>query len=165
MLGQILQWVQEVCLPWINTIYPAPKKHKGRWKRLLFRHVHLSLAHLRIDELFDIVACYPDSLPALYDTQRCLFFLTPAHDRLDGQEKETGEDGGCKEDDDEDDDDDDEDEDDEEEEEEEEERFRLQSVQSMKRLLVTSLTSALRKRLLHAGVGTSQVSEPEQSQP
>jgi anaphase-promoting complex subunit 2 len=73
-LSMIMTWLDIVILPFLNIIFPNESEvailQKIKLKTRLF--IYTSLAHIRINELFDIIKCFPDSKAALMNLKECL---------------------------------------------------------------------------------------------
>lgn len=90
VLDGLKSWSDRVVMPWLAQLLghgggssgaaarPGDDSDGGlgqlyeQWRTRLDFHLYETLGNVRIVELFDIVAWYPDSLPALEDLQACL---------------------------------------------------------------------------------------------
>jgi hypothetical protein len=79
MLNNILVWLRSGVSNWLRVVLVpsdlssgSPSATMHQWLARLRFFLFQSLASLRIQELFDLIKEYPDSLPAISDLKACL---------------------------------------------------------------------------------------------
>ncbi|XP_068695380.1 anaphase-promoting complex subunit 2-like isoform X3 [Montipora foliosa] len=80
-LVSLIHWIDTELCGWLCLIFNTGENASHRtstdmsldeWKPKLQYFMYKSFADLRIDQLFDIIVEYPDSLPAIQDLKECL---------------------------------------------------------------------------------------------
>ena len=75
ILERLLEWATLAVLPWLKELLIQKELMLSRynqWKARVNFHIYKAFGNLRINELFDIVKEYPDSVPSLSDLNQCL---------------------------------------------------------------------------------------------
>ncbi|XP_018333173.1 anaphase-promoting complex subunit 2 isoform X2 [Agrilus planipennis] len=70
-------WLETVIIPWLQTIYCSEyasvnEEAVKRFQRKLLNFLYETYAKVRINQLFNIIIEFPESLPALEDLRLCL---------------------------------------------------------------------------------------------
>lgn len=81
-LASLTHWIDTKLSGWLRLIFTCKDDNAtdqtttevslDEWKPKLHYFMYKSFADLRIDQLFDIIVEYPDSLPAIQDLKECL---------------------------------------------------------------------------------------------
>ena len=85
----IMSWKQDIIIPWLQHLFDNQNTHffeEGEWDTKIDFAVSQSFCHVRIKEIFDIVAEFPDSMPAVEELKLALL-KTQMHDKLKKQLK------------------------------------------------------------------------------
>mmetsp|Transcript_15886 Transcript_15886/g.22588 ORF Transcript_15886/g.22588 Transcript_15886/m.22588 type:complete len:769 (-) Transcript_15886:29-2335(-) len=72
MLDQTLRWKSQVLAPWVHSVVGAEAYHCDQWAAQLEYAASECFVHVRMNELFDLVTDYPESLPAVRELQLAL---------------------------------------------------------------------------------------------
>lgn len=71
-LDSLESWLEDSLMPWLNIILPTDSAILTSLRATLLQKLRNILCKLRIDELFDMIVDFPDSLPAILDLKACL---------------------------------------------------------------------------------------------
>eukprot|EP00985_Skeletonema_marinoi_P004367 scaffold1910_cov144-Skeletonema_marinoi.AAC.2 len=72
MLDQTLEWKSQVLVPWVYSVVGAEAYECNQWAAQLDYAASECFVHVRMNELFDLVTDYPESLPAVRELQLAL---------------------------------------------------------------------------------------------
>jgi anaphase-promoting complex subunit 2 len=72
MLDQALEWKSHILVPWVFSIVGSQAYELDQWERQLEYAASECFVHVRMNELFDLVTDYPESLPAVRELQVAL---------------------------------------------------------------------------------------------
>lgn len=65
MLERTLQWKTDVLIPWVHSVVGSEAYNRDQWDAQLEYAASECFVRVRMNELFDLVTDYPDSLPAV----------------------------------------------------------------------------------------------------
>ncbi|KAI1305868.1 Anaphase-promoting complex subunit 2 [Halotydeus destructor] len=71
-LDKLEKWVQNNVIEWLTVIYKADEKFITESEDRLMHLMYEVYAQIRIDQLFEIIVEFPDSVPAIEDLKHCL---------------------------------------------------------------------------------------------
>lgn len=88
-LPGVLAWVDQDVTPWLATVLATEEQPPQntlcddvadghdpellrQWRKRLSFHLHETMAYMRIDQMLQLIAYYPQSMPALEDLKDCL---------------------------------------------------------------------------------------------
>ncbi|KAJ3093051.1 Anaphase-promoting complex subunit 2 [Quaeritorhiza haematococci] len=88
LLDSCLQWLHRDLTPWLKAVMcighdaddTSLSTQLNQWVTRLDFHLFKTFYSLRVEELFDIIVEFPDSLPALNDLQTCMSKMDANHE-------------------------------------------------------------------------------------